>query len=415
MVEMERYIQKHGIKCLVNWSGDVNPAIIIVIPAYDEPRITEVIDSIQRCHPTTLAVEVLVVFNSGEHTSDSIRETNRHGHEILSQRYKSCGVVSVHSIIIENVRKKHAGVGFARKTGMGQAVLRFYGAANQNGLIGSLDADTLVSENYMQQLTKIYNDTKTDAGTLFFEHRIKEETDTVNSGIILYELHLRYYQNMLDWIGFPYTYYTLGSAFFVRMGTYVKQGGMNRKQGGEDFYFLHKVLPKCNYCEDIETTVYPSGRVSQRVPFGTGPRMLEYLDTREMSTYAFESFLPLKQFYQTFETLYGRDADFFLAYCRSMPYPLNRFLEVTDFAKTMEEISANASVIKTFRSRFYDNFDAFFIVKYLNFSHEQHFTRQPVLCACKKYFDQKQLYFENDPENALTLLRQLDRQRLIIK
>jgi glycosyltransferase involved in cell wall biosynthesis len=412
MADFERYIDKHNITSLVAEAPDNNLAIVIVIPAFDEPRINDVIDSVLLCTPTMLCIEILVVFNSGEHTPDSIKETNRQGYELVTQRYKQCGTISVHAILIENVRKKHAGVGFARKTGMDQAVIRLNAVQCQRGLIVSLDADTLVADNYLQRLEAIMNDAKTDGGTLFFEHCLTDQSATITNGIALYELHLRYYHNMLCRIGFPHSFYTLGSAFFVRAETYVRQGGMNRKQGGEDFYFLHKVLPKCNYCEDIETTVYPSGRVSQRVPFGTGPKIIEYLGTGRINTYTYESFEPLRQFFMSIEKLFGAENHMANSFCKSMPLPLNQFLETIDFTGAMAEINANASSVKTFRKRFFDYFDAFFIVKYLNFAHEQHFVRREVMDECKKLFVENQWEFDNDPEKTLTLLRQFDRERL---
>ena len=56
-----------------------------------------------------------------------------------------------------------------------------------------------------------------------------------------------------------------------------KQDGLNKKQAGEDFYFLQKIMPMGNYFELNSTTVHPSSRTSDRVPFGTGPIINQYL------------------------------------------------------------------------------------------------------------------------------------------
>ena len=92
-------------------------------------------------------------------------------------------------------------------------------------------------------------------------------------GIQLYEDYLHYYKKALDYAGFPDSIYTIGSAFAVRADAYVKQGGMNRRQAGEDFYFLNKLTKLGKITEINDAYVYPSARVSDRVPFGTGAAM----------------------------------------------------------------------------------------------------------------------------------------------
>ena len=66
--------------------------------------------------------------------------------------------------------------------------------------------------------------------------------DNSYKAVWLYELHLRYYKQALQFTGFPYYYHTIGSAFAVNAEVYCKQGGMNRQKAGEDFYFLQKII-----------------------------------------------------------------------------------------------------------------------------------------------------------------------------
>jgi len=42
---------------------------------------------------------------------------------------------------------------------------------------------------------------------------------------------------------------------------------MNRKQAGEDFYFIQKLMPLGGYFALNSTAIYPSPRESSRVPF----------------------------------------------------------------------------------------------------------------------------------------------------
>ena len=98
-------------------------------------------------------------------------------------------------------------------------------------------------------------------------------------GIAAYELHLRYHVRVQKWIGFPYAFQTIGSAMAVRAWAYVKQGGMNRRHAGEDFYFLQKISWLGPISELSTVTVFPSPRLSGRVPFGTGKAVGDYIES----------------------------------------------------------------------------------------------------------------------------------------
>ena len=75
----------------------------------------------------------------------------------------------------------------------------------------------------------------------------------------------------------------------VRPEAYMKQGGMNRRKAGEDFYFLNKIMSLGGFGECAETTIYPSPRTSKRVPFGTGQAVLRNVETKTYTTYGHSS------------------------------------------------------------------------------------------------------------------------------
>ncbi len=122
--------------------------------------------------------------------------------------------------------------------------------------------------------------------------------------ITLYELHLRYYFQGLAYSGFPYVFHTVGSAIAVKALPYVKAGGMNRRQAGEDFYFIQKLVPAGGYFNLNSTTVYPSPRTSSRVPFGTGASMAQ-TNSEQGSiflTYNIQAFKELRTFFSITES-----------------------------------------------------------------------------------------------------------------
>ncbi len=105
--------------------------------------------------------------------------------------------------------------------------------------------------------------------------------------IAAYELFIRFYVECLRRAKSPYAFHSLGSAFAVRATDYVRAGGMRKRSGGEDFYFL-QALRKVGPIGGVTTTcVHPSPRPSDRVPFGTGPRVAELVrgDTPIMQLY----------------------------------------------------------------------------------------------------------------------------------
>ena len=99
--------------------------------------------------------------------------------------------------------------------------------------------------------------------SIYFEHPLHGPLEPkVYEAIAAYELHLRYYVQALRYAAFPYAHHTIGSSMAVRADAYAKQGGMNKRQAGEDFYFLHKIIPlggQCCGCGDACGDCCPSG------------------------------------------------------------------------------------------------------------------------------------------------------------
>ena len=143
----------------------------------------------------------------------------------------------------------------------------------RRGILVACDADSLVSTNYLTSIENSFlRNPQYNFVNLNFCHPVDDPTlaPSMRQGIILYELYLRYLRNAMQWCGYPHAIHTVGSSFAVKASAYVKQGGMNRRQAGEDFHFLHKIVLLGDYGHITEATVYPAARISHRVPFGTG-------------------------------------------------------------------------------------------------------------------------------------------------
>ena len=362
--------------------------IIVVIPCFKEVYLSDTIDSLLQCRKPKGNVEVIVVINEPDNVTTEAHNQNVRTAEsiIIWKKQHPDAFFKLFAICPQPFPKKHAGAGLARKTGMDEAVRRFGQADNSDGIIISLDADTLVAPNYFTETENLFHNNSHYVGTtIAFHHRINELSDeNQRQGILFYEKYLTYYKNAMAYAGYPNAIYTIGSAFAVKVYAYIKQGGMNNRQAGEDFYFLHKLAQFGPLAELNTTCVFPSARVSDRVPFGTGFAMKKWQsgDYNLLNTYNFCAFRDLKDFFSLIPDFYKIKS----------PDPENMgvakslcsFLDKEKFYESLEEIKKNISTPFAFQKRFFRFFNAFRILKFLNFSHETYYDFQSLEDAIKE-------------------------------
>jgi hypothetical protein len=326
-------------------------------------------------------VEVIILVNHSEVAPDEIKNYNlRTKGEIESWiiNHKKEGLTFYVPEPVE-LQKKWAGVGLARKSGMDEALSRFNHLEKPNGIIVSLDSDTLVAKNYLIEIEQHFLKNPGDVGaTISFEHQTEGIDEKLKEGILLYEKYLVYYKMALDFVGYPHAMFTVGSAFAVTAQSYVKRGGMTRRQAGEDFYFLQNLALIGRVGELTSTKVYPSARVSNRVPFGTGPIMGKWQNKEEdlTKTYSFKAFQDLKKFFDVKDKLFHCDEKEYENRIIVLPNPLFEFLKKDNFWKEVKDLNENCSTIKSFQTRFYHRFNAFKILKFLNFGHECFYKKE---------------------------------------
>jgi hypothetical protein len=174
---------------------------------------------------------------------------------------------------------KGGGVGLARKIGFDLAltVLNF---EQRDPLLISLDADTLVRSDYLPSLVNHFREKPAGGAAIPFCHR-EGISPRHDRAIRRYELFLRCYVLGLSRADSPYAFHTVGSAMACTAEAYVKAGGMNGRVAGEDFYFLQQLQRTSGIAPVEGTVVYPSGRASHRVPFGTGRSVGRLLSDEE--------------------------------------------------------------------------------------------------------------------------------------
>ncbi len=376
----DQYLEKNNENTLIPQKPSNKLGMIVVIPCFREPEILQTLNSLNQCQVPGFNIEVIVLINHSEISTEEVKDSNRqtkaeidtwiekNHNEFLN--FFAAGPVEL--------KKKWAGAGLARKKGMDEAVRRFNLLQKPDGIIVSLDADTLVQKNYFIEIEKYFEkQPKNPGATIAFTHQKKKLSEKHLQGILLYEKYMDYYKNALQYCGYPYPMFTVGSAFAVKAEAYVKRGGMNRRQAGEDFYFLQNLAQIGTIGEITETKVFPSARLSNRVPFGTGPILQKWMDGKEdlTKTYNFKAFSDLKIFFDRKDQLYQMAKIEYKLLIMQLPVSVGNFLIEDDFWTEVSDLNRNCSSLKSFQTRFFQKFNAFKILKFLNFCHAEFYNK----------------------------------------
>ncbi len=367
---------------LINAHPNENLKCIVVIPAFAEDAIHHTLDSLCASCYQHDEVEIIVLINQSISVLTEYAAINQKCYELLQDYI--CGLVSIHIVFVHEIPDKIAGVGTARKLAMDEAVRRFSQIQmTRTGIIVNLDADCTVSSNYFEALISFFDQSpKIELANIHFEHKLSDCKDEIGlMAITDYELHLRYFIGMQRWLSLPYAYQTVGSAFAVRVEAYVQIGGMNRKKAGEDFYFIHKFTKKGTATNLAKCVVFPSGRSSFRVPFGTGRAVQEIKRQKaEYKTYHPQSFVDIKSFIDHIDEYYMGSVD----WTEVVPEWVFAYLKSQDFNRILQKLKSNSKSLITFRKAFFQWFDAFRLMKYLHFVRDQVYDNLPVGMALKE-------------------------------
>ena len=348
--------------------------MVVVIPCFLEPDLIGSLESLWRCDRPKCSVEVIVVVNSPAGCSEEIRSQNQATLQVAADWTGPRGEarLAFHLFHFPALPPKQAGVGLARKIGMDEALRRFDDVGRLKGIIVGYDADCRCQPNYLTAIERHFEQHPRSPGcSIYFEHPlVGPGSAKVYEAIAAYELHLRYYIRALRYAGFPHAHQTLGSCMAVRAEVYRKQGGMNKRKAGEDFYFLHKIIPLGGFADLTETAVFPSARPSGRVPFGTGRAVRAFLEGKKTNTYPLEAFLDLQRLFDSLPLIYRNTAALEEHCAGHLPASVRGFLRRQRWAEVIKEIRGNTSGEAAFRKRFFHGFDGFEALKFVRFARD---------------------------------------------
>ncbi len=355
-----------------------NLGLVVVIPCHDEPDVTGSLDALAACDAPGRAVEVIVVINHSETDPDDVRANNQRSREqVEAWRQRNAGSwLRLHELTSFEQPRKRAGVGLSRKIGMDEAVRRFdRSELGDRGVIVCFDADCACDRDYLVEVERHFEAHPDTPGcAIRFEHPLYEASlPGQREAIAAYELHLRCYINGLRFAGFPGAYQTVGSSMAARSWAYQKQGGMNCRQAGEDFYFLQRIIELGGFTELNATRVIPSPRPSHRVPFGTGRAVQDSLGRpgEPESTYALQAYSDLKRFLALSPTFRDATPADTAEELKGLPQVFQSFLDQQGFAGELEKMRRETREIGAYRRRFFGWFNAFRVMKCLHHCRDQ--------------------------------------------
>ena len=396
---------------------------IVVVPALAElENIPKLLKSLAKTddefHEHFL---VLFVINNSENAENEIVENNRKSFELLKKVIekehpnfhlpKKLDFAVINAFKGKNaLPQKTAGVGLARKIGLDAALALLDYSSSKQKLLISLDADCEVSRNYFTEIYLQSNKRKLKAGYVNFEHPV--DIEPYSKAIIDYEIFLRYYVAGLKYAKSPYAFFTIGSTMISDAEAYVKIGGMNKRKAAEDFYFMEKLAKLFDVVEINSATVFPSPRISERVPFGTGRSVYELLSGKRnygelYSPRIFEALLKWDELFFNENILTSLE---YLERAGKINPHLKNFLIERKFHENWEKIlNKNASdkqIIKQ-KKLLFDGFETLKLVHYLRDNCCDNVTTTEALpFIYEKLLSKKEIKKNISPKELLFALRE---------
>lgn len=386
---MSIYLERYAFPSLnIKGEPNSNTDLIVVIPVFNESNLLTALQSLFESTLPPVHTEVLIIINQAANCSVEIAKQNEvtlnSTVDWIAQHSKKGIRFYVKKIELAN---KHAGVGLARKAGMDEAIRRFEQINNTEGIILCYDADCSCAPNYLSDVYKSFKISRLHAASIYFEHQLKNLPNFEKEGIIQYELHLRYYVNGLRKAGYPYAFHTVGSSMAVSASIYKKAGGMNKRKAGEDFHFLHKVIPYGNF-EEITTTVnYPSPRISFRVPFGTGKAMADWKTNQEdyLISYHPQIFKELATLLKQVPGFYKNSAPD--AIVNRLAPSIQAYLKKENYVQIFNDINRQSSNLSTFIHRWYGWFNGLKALHFVHFLRDNFYPSIPIIKAAAQLFE----------------------------
>lgn len=287
----------------------------IVVPAYNESHefIEQFTHHYLQCKGCILLIVVInqpdnmlehdenqQLWNSITHMGDTIAYSDNLQ---LINTHKNVHILSINCFTNEKRLPPKQGVGLARKIGCDIACILVDKKKLKTSWIHTTDADSQLPQDYLMQAP---TNKQSSAAIYSYRHQGSLNAE-ITQATQLYERALHYYVDGLSYANSPYAYHALGSCIAISVTHYAQARGFPKKAGGEDFYLLNKLAKLGRVITLTGKPVTIKARVSNRVPFGTGPAVDKIMQLKQQQKpyvyYNHKSFVELHQLLLNFYTL----------------------------------------------------------------------------------------------------------------
>ena len=262
------------------------PAVnhLVVIPAYNEPL--DFIERLQTFLASQHGALAIVVLNQPDDELDITENTAMAEaikllplyHPGIEHLYcvEASYIYLVDCFQAQRLPRKQ-GVGLARKIGCDVAVNLYAENKLASPWLHCTDADATLPADYFEAALAV----SIECAAVLYPFKHFSDNGLAQTAVALYEMRLHWYVAGLQWAQSPYAYHTVGSTLAVNVGHYCKVRGFPKLAAGEDFHLLNK-LAKTGQIKTLATPALAlDGRMSFRVPFGTGRAVAELTDQNE--------------------------------------------------------------------------------------------------------------------------------------
>lgn len=327
---IKKYLTNYSepeVSLLIHFPPDQHYNYCLVIPAYQES-----VDFITQFFNSRLSqqnVLLIVVVNQPDNALDSkaqftlFEEAKALGQSVNVNSKCNSSIETLVHVSMPNTPSdlllvnrfntpipEKKGVGLARKIGCDIACALIEDKIITSSFIASSDADARLPDNYFGKQTELHNNKniKYSVACYSFKHVKTSSFNnthpysdelTVFQATSQYEDALRYYVAGLSYANSSYAFFTIGSILLFDATAYASVRGFPQKSAGEDFYLLNKLAKVGSVYTFTDSTIELTARLSNRVPFGTGPAVKKIIDLHnENKVYCYYNpavFVELKQ------------------------------------------------------------------------------------------------------------------------
>ena len=142
-----------------------------------------------------------------------------------------------------------------------------------------------------------------------------------------------------------------------------------------------KIISLGRFTNLTTTKVIPSPRISDRVPFGTGKAIGDWIESEADSyaTYDIRIWHILKSFVNVIPELQQKDLNELDFYSDSENQAFINFLNENEFNSGLAEIRKNSTDITSYLKRFFVWFNAFRVLKAVHHMRDNQYSNQPIL------------------------------------